>query len=462
MNSVFANSQIQNTSNGLIRGDFDQIVRQTEVFGHHIRTEKQRLGLACSRLGRQPKRMMQVAELLGDLIDRSSHQHVSFLVGKGTAIAPWVSVAEKIWQAPVEWFEPTQVLPEWIPTLQENDKLGNALPRADAKNPEDTRNRFKRTFVVQKKHPMVDSIDIDHAIIWLSDVIYVPWMRKGGKIESLINDRLARDPQFRVRFGETIPQTSNAFRWREWTRSAPRTAAAQPRRRQPPKTLSPLKGHRTSSKNEKKQIGFKKPQRKSAWQIPKIFLTHEWIYHCTRAPRTHWPEETEEDFKKLILRNPRAALSRSALDTLCRIAEQERLIAQASASSHRYPVVCFSARPLQDLLNARCYRPHLQRWDYEPYGVAINKLYAQTIGIRPVIYTDQSTATHYPKQNRYRLHPRGTTYDWTKEQEWRCSESMDLRQIPEQKICLFAEDSSNSRNELRFSRWPTYFLARQD
>jgi hypothetical protein len=113
-------------------------------------------------------------------------------------------------------------------------------------------------------------------------------------------------------------------------------------------------------------------------------------------------------------------------------------------------------------LRTRCYRPHLRRWDYEPFGVALSKDFAESIGIQPVIYTDSTNQNGYQLFDRYRLHPKGRTYDWSAEKEWRSPVSVKLRKVPNSDIRIFAEDSKQSRLILQQCPWPVEFLARSD
>ncbi len=112
-------------------------------------------------------------------------------------------------------------------------------------------------------------------------------------------------------------------------------------------------------------------------------------------------------------------------------------------------MVCFSALPLKELLQRRCFRPQLGRWDYEPYGIAIRLSVAKRLGIQPVIYGDTKDRALLPAEDQFRFHPIGKTFDWREEREWRSSESVNLAAMNPDDIRVFAEDSPNARVRLQ-------------
>jgi hypothetical protein len=184
----------------------------------------------------------------------------------------------------------------------------------------------------------------------------------------------------------------------------------------------------------------------------------QWLVHCTRGPRANWPDETMRQYRDSILIGDQDSTNRQPIDALCRIISSGRLIAASTASSKQYPVVCFSEVSLAELLDRRCFRPQLGRWDYEPYGVAIRRSASESLGIEPVIYGEPEMRGTLSKQNRYRFHPIGKTYDWRTEKEWRSNQTIDLTAIDEGNVRVFAADSAQSRNRLADCRWAVSFI----
>jgi hypothetical protein len=154
-----------------------------------------------------------------------------------------------------------------------------------------------------------------------------------------------------------------------------------------------------------------------------------------------------------------SAARRGPLDALIRIVRSGQLVAGATATSKTHPVVCFSALPLKELLQKRCFRPQLGRWDYEPYGIAIRLSVAKRLGIQPVIYGETKDRALLHAEDQFRFHPIGKTFDWREEREWRSSESVNLAAMNPDDIRVFAEDLSIARLRLQDCRWPITLVA---
>ena len=125
-----------------------------------------------------------------------------------------------------------------------------------------------------------------------------------------------------------------------------------------------------------------------------------------------------------------------------RIVRGKRLIASATASDRRFPVVCFSSCSLESLLSQRTYRPHLHRWDYEPFGIAIRKDAAVRAGLRPAIYGQPAKRESLADHDRYRFQAIGNTFDWTREREWRSLGDVDLSRFDSNDVRVFVPESS--------------------
>ena len=88
-------------------------------------------------------------------------------------------------------------------------------------------------------------------------------------------------------------------------------------------------------------------------------------------------------------------------------------------------VVCFSEAPIHELnsvfsLNRIAASDH-DKPRYEPYGIAVNKLWLYRKGGRPVIYDHPDALSTFPEKHRYRFATydpdRGKDFTW--EREWR-------------------------------------------
>ncbi|WP_182864589.1 hypothetical protein [Stieleria mannarensis] len=170
----------------------------------------------------------------------------------------------------------------------------------------------------------------------------------------------------------------------------------------------------------------------------------EWLVHCTRGSQGPWPGQTDRQHRDaLLLGGPAlATATRTPLDSLERIVRMRRLVASAITSDRAWPVVCFSEQSLERLLAERRYRPHLHRWDYEPYGIAIRKSAAIAAGFRPVIYGTAKDRRSIPPQDQFRFQAAGKTYDWTRECEWRSAGDLDLDRFDRGDVRVFVADES--------------------
>jgi len=184
----------------------------------------------------------------------------------------------------------------------------------------------------------------------------------------------------------------------------------------------------------------------------------QWLIHCTRAPAGAWPGETERQYRDSMLIGRDDLALRRPIDALMSIIRSGKIVAAATATTKKHPVVCFSSRSLHELLQRRCFRPQLNRWDYEPYGIAIRLTVARQLGIQPVVYglpKDRSTLS--PDQ-QFRFHPIGRTFDWREEREWRSKQSVDLTAIDFDDVRVFAEDKQESRKRLQRCPWSVTFV----
>lgn len=180
---------------------------------------------------------------------------------------------------------------------------------------------------------------------------------------------------------------------------------------------------------------------------------HRWLIHSTRARSGPWPGESESQFRDwLLLSNP-APSDPSPLETLDRIVGQRHLIGGGPTIRGGRSVVSFSALPLLDFVAHRTFRPHVGRWDAEPYGIAIRKDAARKLGARSVIYVDRDFEPEIPPASRWRIQPRGKTFDWTAEREWRLRGDIDLRHLASDEAIVFV-DREAEVSRLADSPWP--------
>lgn len=277
-------------------------------------------------------------------------------------------------------------------------------------------------------------ISRDAVVIELADRVDAVYVRTGGTIEKSLFRRIEQRGDVTTRVAITPDAKCAAARLITagaigWFYSAPRNDPAEERL------------ETTDHEND-----------------PWTRIDGQWLIHCTRGPRTNWPGETTRQFRDSILIGNEESTNRQPIDALSRIVRSGHLIASSTATSKRYRVVCFSEVSLAELIDRRCFRPQLGRWDYEPYGIAIRRSAAQNLGIKPVIYGEPRIRATLSEQDRFRFHPVGKTFDWRSEKEWRSRQSIDLQAMNDQDIRIFAADTLESRNRLADCRWAVSFI----
>ncbi|MEZ6090731.1 MAG: hypothetical protein R3C05_22465 [Pirellulaceae bacterium] len=185
----------------------------------------------------------------------------------------------------------------------------------------------------------------------------------------------------------------------------------------------------------------------------------QWPYliHCTRERIGAWPDQSEQAYCEEILLLARR-IDDDAIDVLRRIVQSERLIASANITRGSHRVICFSERPVEALTSKRVFRSHLGRWDYEPFGIAIRKTLAKTLGLRPVIYGDDADFQALPQDQQPFFQNKGTRNDWTQEREWRGLGDLDLSLIAADDAFIFVDSVAAAQRLAPQSRWPIVVL----
>lgn len=370
------------------------------------RPHVQLVAAVSSRLGRDPRLHGQVCRFVSrSLLDSRGRAAVA-LVALGSAIEPWLLRGAELFGVPVVRIA-----------------VGRTDPNAD--------------LCVHLRGS--DPPSRDAVVIQAADRVDAVYVRAGGEIERGLRQRIAlrKDGTTRVAIIHERPSAAGDL--------IARGAVGWYLLRRPP-----APGPRLDT-----AVGTTAgtPANDGRW----IQTSGAWLVHCTRGSATPWPGETIRQYRDAILLGSARAAERQPIDALVRILRGRRLIAASATTAD--PVVCFSELPLIQLLSRRCYRPHLGRWDYEPYGVAIRRQAAEQAGIRRVVYGPAPQRSSLAPDERFRFQAEGTTYDWRQEQEWRAKGHVALDQFAPQDLRVFAADREESRQKLADSPWPVTFLS---
>jgi hypothetical protein len=189
-----------------------------------------------------------------------------------------------------------------------------------------------------------------------------------------------------------------------------------------------------------------------------------YLSHWTRRADGPWPDQTERDFVAELLRSGSPA-DRSPLAALARILAMQRIVATARLVRGPLRVVSFTARTLRDQIQQRTFRSHLRRWDFEPYGLCVDRQWLQARGAQPVLYGDDRLWQSLADAQRpffQRASTRGragaAAIDWSVEQEWRHIGDLDLRALPSHGGLVFVPSEEAARRIAAISRWPVTVL----
>ena len=289
----------------------------------------------------------------------------------------------------------------------------------------------------------------DRAVVFLSEILFVLELNPGGKVEKLLDKRLACP---------FIP---------------PGTTYLSLRAKKEAKATK----HKSIDWLERGAIGWlncianndSEPQshsNKSASLLesyqPIVSLDlltsspRNYLIHCTRSRRGPWPDQTVAQFHDEVLHRPWVSQP-TALETLERILQQQRLIATDHCRRGIEPSVCFSSKDIRQLLAMRKFQSHLARWDWEPYGIMIDLVWMTAHGAKQVSYIDSATARRLNKEQltfcQVVNRDVGST-NWREEQEWRLAGDLRLSQIPFSKAIVFVPTRAEAQALQRYSRWP--------
>jgi hypothetical protein len=196
------------------------------------------------------------------------------------------------------------------------------------------------------------------------------------------------------------------------------------------------------------------------------WIGEPWRYlsHWTRRRHGPWPGQGRDGFlDDLILARPSS--DHSAIAALKRILRDERLIASRRTVKGGVPVVSFTEVPLTEIPRRRVYRAHRKRWDFESYGMCIDRQWLESQGARPVIYLGSREGALLDLRDRpfvqldRSITRSGREIDWTLEREWRYVGDLDLKELGEGLAAVFVPTWVEAEEIAAASRWPVVVLA---
>lgn len=344
------------------------------------------LTLASSHLGHCGSLHREVCRFVSRSLLEARKNGSVLVIVLGSAIEPWARRAAELFS---------------IPTL------------IVSVNPKTKRERGADIVISGNRRLQRDAVAVA-----ICDRVDCPLVRAGGHIEAALRRRLAGGPDSRLRVAIHPTSDTKTRRCAQLMMSLGAVGWYVPPTSEPQRTIRCA----TVVSNE--------------WSRTE----DAWLVHCTRAGSS----EMSGTFQRDAMLIGHSLTVASPMETLMQIVRGKRLIGSAIASDHRFPVVCFSSRSLASLLAERAYRPHLHRWDYEPYGIAIRRSAAVKAGMMPVIYGVAGERERLQASDRYRFQATGKTYDWTREREWRKLGDVELTQFADEDIRVFVPSTEEA------------------
>jgi hypothetical protein len=160
-----------------------------------------------------------------------------------------------------------------------------------------------------------------------------------------------------------------------------------------------------------------------------------------------------------------SAPDESPLATLATILESGMLRGRSALNRADESCVSFSGVPLDELARRRTFQPHLGRWDWEPFGLMIERRALEQLGARPVIYGDAETHRQLSTDQRPLFQPAkrrrraGFRFgDWQEEREWRCVGDVRLSDLPRSAVHVFVAYAHQAQTLACHSAWPVIWL----
>jgi len=121
--------------------------------------------------------------------------------------------------------------------------------------------------------------------------------------------------------------------------------------------------------------------------------------------------------------------------------------------------VAFSALKPSEAVGLMKWRARYQEMTFEPYGIAIEKSFAEKLGVKKVFYGNAEMYQYLEEDNRPYFQNIGTKGFWLPEKEYRHIGDVDLSLIPHDKMRVIVwkkEEISGVRDAFEGEIVPLY------
>jgi len=171
-------------------------------------------------------------------------------------------------------------------------------------------------------------------------------------------------------------------------------------------------------------------------------ISWDYLTHYTRSSYISWPGENAACFYRDLFRAG-DRYPRNGLESLKHIISTRKIWGTFYHIRGGFKVVSFTELPPDEAVGLIRWRPRYVRWNFEPYGVAIEKDCARRLGIRRVIYAPPEEYDKLSREDKpFYQNPGEKGGDWKPEKEWRFPGNLDLCGIPPEAIRVLVRTRS--------------------
>ena len=247
----------------------------------------------------------------------------------------------------------------------------------------------------------------DRLILALSQRIYLIALRSSSSWENMISDRKNVNREFQVKF--------------------PRSTG--------PGWVSTLK------EMEVKEIN-----------------TDRHLIHWTRGVYGPWKGESIGDYLRAISETPdhkrvsgmNGINPRDGFETLCHIIQTGVVRGEGRMVREGVPMTSFTRAPIQTILKQIRYRNTLGRYNFEPYGIGINRSRLEMLGTKPVIYGYERNYRALGDEEKpffqiIKSKSSSSQKSWEVEQEFRLIGDLDLTSLDPHDITLIVPTDKEAK-----------------
>ncbi len=336
-------------------------------------------------------------------------------VPPGTTTAPWVQHAAGRWRIPVlnvvNSSKPSrQPWKKWLAEIGELDRLqaGPILSLSPVVG----------DALAEGAVPSRDELPLrDRAAFALGDGVICLKRKPGGVVDQLWKRRLANPP---IASWQCDLTEGSAVDWPAWDR-----LESPPRR-------------------------------------PRIVGRLPWpaLCHWTRAADGRWPGEPLDLWRDRVLLLG-AAGDHGPLATLLAILRSGRLAGSRRGVRGGVSMVSWTAQRLENWPELRTFRRWRHRWDFEPYGIAVERRYVEQAGGRPVWYGSEADFAAATAEERSFGQPRRSgrsQIDWRREREWRSPGDFHFSRLPMKSVVVFVPSYESARRVAAVSKFAQFII----